>query len=165
MVALVSGCANLLPVPDSCRVLRAGGPGQGARSARRGGAAKLRIGVGCRWGIGGRRVERVGCEAGAGDEAEFGPFAELGVQVAGGDLEAFGEFAAAPVAVGFGGHQGGDALSAGVRAGRPWPAGCAAVAMGPAGLEVEGRGVDGDVDRGDGGGGGGAAVVPVEVAG
>src|SRR5215472_10215558 len=39
MVALVSGCANLLPVPDSCRVLRAGGPGQGARSARRGGAA------------------------------------------------------------------------------------------------------------------------------
>jgi hypothetical protein len=36
MVALVSGCANLLPVPDSCRVLRAGGPGQGARSARRG---------------------------------------------------------------------------------------------------------------------------------
>jgi hypothetical protein len=31
----------------------------------------------------------------------------------GGDLEAFGEFAAAPVTVGVGGHQGGDALPPG----------------------------------------------------
>jgi len=33
MVALSAGWLNLLPVPDSCRVLRAGGAGHGARSA------------------------------------------------------------------------------------------------------------------------------------
>ena len=34
MVTLVWGCLSLLPVPDSCRVLRAGGRVTGARSAR-----------------------------------------------------------------------------------------------------------------------------------
>src|SRR5499433_2741785 len=82
-------------------------------------AAKLGVWRGCRGCIGWRCVERIGGEASAGDEAELGPLAELGVQVAGGDLEAFGEFAAAPVAVGFGGHEGGDALAAGGWAGRP----------------------------------------------
>jgi hypothetical protein len=44
-------------------------------------------------------------------------------------------------------------------------AGCAAVAAGPAGLQVDGRGADGNVDRGDGGGMGWAAVVAVQVLG
>src|SRR5712672_3339948 len=34
MIALVWGWLSLLPVPDSCRVLRAGGRVTGARSAR-----------------------------------------------------------------------------------------------------------------------------------
>lgn len=43
--------------------------------------------------------------------------------------------------------------------------GCAAVAAGLAGLEVDGRGADGDVDRGNAGGMGWAAVVAVQVPG
>jgi hypothetical protein len=42
--------------------------------------------------------------------------------------------------------------------------GCAAVAAGPAGPQVDGRGADADVDRGDGGMGW-AAVVAVQVPG
>ena len=34
MITVVRGCLSLLPVPDSCRVLRAGGRVTGARSAR-----------------------------------------------------------------------------------------------------------------------------------
>ena len=41
-------------------------------------AAKLRVGRVCRWGTGGRRVEFVGTEAGAGEEPQPCPFAELG---------------------------------------------------------------------------------------
>ena len=78
------------------------------------------------------------------------------------DVQENGEFVAAPVAWWLAGDDGGDPLAAG---GRPGPAGCAAVAVDPAGLEVDGRGADGDVDRGDGGGMGRAAVVAVEVPG
>lgn len=39
MVALVWGWLSLVPVPDSCRVLRAGGRVTGARSARAAGVA------------------------------------------------------------------------------------------------------------------------------
>jgi hypothetical protein len=52
------------------------------------------------------------------------------VQVAGCDLEAFGELAAAPVAVGLGGHEGGDALSPGGRLGAG-PGWVLAVGAGP----------------------------------
>ena len=52
------------------------------------------------------------------------------------------------------------------RGGRLRRAGCtAAVAVGPAGHQVDGRGADGDVDGGDGGGMGRAAVVAVQVPG
>ncbi len=70
---------------------------------------------------------------------------------------------AAPLARGLAGDDGGNLLPAGGRPGRARRAGCAAVAVGPAGLEVDGRGADGDVDRGDGGRMGRAAVVPVQV--
>jgi len=122
----------------------------------------------CRGCAGCWRVEGVGGKAGAGDEAELGPFAELGVQVAGGDLEALGEFAAAPVSAGIGGHEGGDALPPGGRLGAG-PGGVLAMGAGagagPAFWRVERRGGEGDADRGDGGSSAGAAVVPAEVAG
>ena len=59
---------------------------------------------------------------------------------------------AAPVGRGLAGDDGGDPLAAGGRPGQPRRAGCAAVAVGPAALEVHGRGADGDVDRGGRGG-------------
>src|SRR6266581_9070146 len=51
------------------------------RAAARLKAAKLRIGRVCRGGIGGRRVEAVGAEAGAGEEPQPCPLAELGEHV------------------------------------------------------------------------------------
>src|ERR1700722_7538079 len=93
---------------------------------------------GCGWGGGG-----VGSGAGPGEVAEAGPFGELGQEVAGLDLELRGEFCAAPGAAGIGAHDRRDAVPAGFQRGR---AGCAPVAPGP---DVDGRGADGDVDRGD----------------
>src|SRR5258705_2558613 len=123
------------------------------------------VGWVCRGGIGGWRVEAVGAEAGAGQEAQACPFAELGEHVAGFDTEEDGELVAAPVAWGVAGDDGGDLLPAGGRAGRTETRRGIPLAAGPAGLEVDGRRADGDVDRGDGGGMGRAAVVAVEVPG
>jgi hypothetical protein len=47
MVTVVWGWLSLLPVPDSCRVLRAGGRGQGARSARVANTASLNLAASC----------------------------------------------------------------------------------------------------------------------
>jgi hypothetical protein len=126
-------------------------------------AAKLRVLRGCRGGALRRHVELVGSGAGAGEEAQASPFAELGEHVPGFDVQQDGEFMAAPVARGLAGDDRGDPFPAG---GRPGQAGWhGPVAAGPAGLKVHGRGADGDVDRGDGGGAGRAAVVAVEVPG
>src|ERR1019366_3862329 len=117
---------------------------------------------GCRGCWAGRRVEPVDAEAGAREEAEQGPFAELGEHAAGFDLQQHGEFVAAPVSGGLAGDDGGDELATGGRLRRPglgW-----GVAAGPAGAQRR-RGADGDVDRGDGGNGAGPAVVTVEVSG
>src|ERR1022692_2505377 len=123
-------------------------------------AAKLRAGGGCRAGWA-RRVECVGAVASAGEEAEFGPFAELGVHVARFDSQELSEFAAAPVSRGLAGDDLGDALPPG------WwlvwarcPGGVAGAAGSSAG---QGRGVHGDVDRGDGGGGGVCRVMSIAV--
>ena len=132
----------------------------GSRS--RSDAAKLRIRRVLWRGYGGLRVEAVGAEAGAGEEVQPCPFAELGEHVPGFDVEQDGQVVATPLARGLAGDDRGDPLPAGRRARRP---GCAAVVVGPAGLEVHRRGADGDVDRGDGGGAGRAAVVAVEVPG
>jgi hypothetical protein len=67
---------------------------------------------------------------------------------------------AVPLARGVASDDRGDPVPAGGLARRP---GRAAVVAGPAGLEVDGRGADGDVDRGDGGGMGRAAVVAVDL--
>ena len=48
-----------------------------------------------------------------GEEAEQGPFAQLGGQVAGVDVEHSGEFSWRPVARGLAGDDGGDPLAAG----------------------------------------------------
>jgi hypothetical protein len=63
---------------------------KGLRVATRPKAAKLRVWRGCQGCIGWRCVEGVSAEAGAGEEAQLGPFAELGEQVAGLDLQAQG---------------------------------------------------------------------------
>ncbi len=52
-------------------------------------------------------------KAGAGEEAEQGPFAELGEHGAGFDVCSSGEFVAAPVAWWLAGDDGGDQLAAG----------------------------------------------------
>src|SRR5450631_558581 len=127
-----------------------------------GNAAKLRAGGGCRAGWA-RRVECVGAVAGAGEEAEFGPFAELGVHVAGLDSQELGEFAAAPISRGLAGDDLGDALPPGWWLVWAWCPGGVAGAAGRA--WCQGRGVEGDVDRGDGGGEPGAGVVVLVVAG
>src|SRR5216117_2498041 len=70
--------------------------------------AKLRIGRVCRGCLGWRRVEFVGAEAGAGEEPQACPFAELGEHVAGFGAQQQGKFAAAPLARGLAGDDGGD---------------------------------------------------------
>src|SRR5215471_4063414 len=129
-------------------------------------AAKLRVGRRCQGWVSWGGVEPVGAEAGAGEEPEPAPFAELGEHVAGLDAEQDGQVVAAPVAGRLAGDDGGGLVAAGgpVRAqeGR-YPA-----AVGPAlagASSVQRRGADGDVDRGDGGREGGAAVVAGVVAG
>src|SRR5262249_37276591 len=52
------------------------------------------------------RVEPVSARAGVGEEAEQGPFAELGGQGAGGDVEQWGETWGRPAARGRGGEGG-----------------------------------------------------------
>jgi hypothetical protein len=121
-------------------------------------ATKLRIGRVCRGGIGGRGVEAVGAEAGAGEESQPCPFAELGEHVAWFDVEKDGQVVTAPVAR-VAGDDGGGPLPAGGRARRT---GRAAVIAGSAGPQIQGRGADGDVDRGDGGGVG-RAVLAVQL--
>ena len=82
--------------------------GGSRRSFLRSKAAKLRVGRVCRACGGWRRVEFVGAGAGAGEEAQARPFAELGEHVPGFDVQQDGEFAAAPVARGLAGDDGGD---------------------------------------------------------
>src|SRR5256885_11392150 len=76
-------------------------------------AAKLRIGRVCRGGIGGRRVEAVGAEAGAGEESQPCPFAELGEHVPWFDVEKDGQVVAVPLARGGAGDDRGDPGPAG----------------------------------------------------
>src|ERR1022692_2821570 len=76
-------------------------------------AAKLRVWRGCRGCRAGRCAECVGAESGAGEEAEAGPFSELGEHVAGLDVELQGEFVAVPWPRGLAGHDGGDELPRG----------------------------------------------------
>jgi len=95
------------------------------------------------------------------------PIRLVGVQVTRGDLEAFGEFPAAPVTVGLSGHQVGDALPPGGRAGAgPGEVLAVRAGPGPASGRVQRRGGDSDGDGGDGGDGGTrASIVAGEVAG
>src|SRR6267142_2811320 len=93
-------------------------------------AAKLRIGRVCQGCLIRWRVEAVGAEAGAGEEPQPCPLAELGEHVPGLDAEEDGQVVAAPVARGLAGDDGGDPLLAG---GRPGRTGDGAVAAGPAG--------------------------------
>src|SRR6266436_3866900 len=62
-------------------------------------AAKLRIGRVCQWCLIRWRVEAVGAEAGAGEEPQPCPLAELGEHVPGLDAEEDGQVVAASVAV------------------------------------------------------------------
>ena len=121
-----------------------------------------RIGCGSRGRRRWRRVEAVGAEAGAGEEADPAPFAELGEHVAGLDLQQHRELVAAPVTRRFAGDDGSDELAPGRWLRRPGLGG--RVAAWPAGAERR-RDAHGDVDGGDGSGGAGPAVVAVEVAG
>src|SRR6266571_5021382 len=118
---------------------------------------------GCRGCAGWQRLEGVGAEAGAVEEAEPGPFAELGEQVAWLDVQEQGEFVAAPVSRWLAGDDGSDQVAA------CWPAGaelgCSAVEAAAAGAGVRWRGAHGDGDGSDGGDGVGSLVAVVEVAG
>src|ERR1022692_4977048 len=122
-----------------------------------GNAAKLRVWRGCRGCRAGRCAECVGAESSAGEEAEAGPFAELGEHVAGLDAELQGKFVAAPWPGGLAVHDGGDELPPGGWLERAGRGGRVAAAPGSAG--AQGRGAHGDADRGNGSGGPGAAVV------
>ena len=90
------------------------------------------------------RVEPVSARAGVGEEAEQGPFAELGGQGAGVDVEHSGEFWRRPVARGVAGDDGGDLLAAGGWPG--WP-GVFGRVVDAAGAWVQRRGDDGDLVR------------------
>src|SRR5262249_59323836 len=87
-----------------------------------------------------RRVEPVGAQAGAGEEAEQGPFAELGGEGAGVDAEHGREFSWRPVARGLAGDDRGDPLAAGGRLRRPGPGGAVAAGAAPAGPRGGGQG-------------------------
>ena len=103
---------------------------------------------------GGWGVEGVGAFAGALDEAQPGPFRELGQQVVLGDLQLLREFEAVPVVSGFAEQDRGDPVAAGHRAWPGWPDQCGRpvperwAAPGQR-RRVERRGAHQDVDRGD----------------
>jgi uncharacterized protein DUF6788 len=61
---------------------------------------------------------------GLGEEAQAGPFGELGEHVAGLDAEHVREVASGPVASGLAGHDVGDLVSSGVGPGLAGPGGC-----------------------------------------
>src|SRR5260370_27721087 len=112
-----SGESILSRPPDRCRFL----PWKirvKVDCPQRSKAAKLRVGRICRGRAFWRRVELVGAEAGAGEEAQACPFAELGEHVAGFDAEEDGEFVAAPVTRGMAGDDRSDPLPASGRHGR-----------------------------------------------
>src|SRR5467141_838917 len=113
-----AGNGNPMPWLPKCP----GGPHSGVKGAcgvaARAKAAKLRIGRVCQGCLIRWRVEAVGAEAGAGEEPQPCPLAELGEHVPGLDAEEDGQVVAAPVAGGLAGDDGSDPLPAGGRPGR-----------------------------------------------
>src|SRR5260370_36725001 len=90
-----SGESILSRPPDRCRFL----PWKirvKVDCPQRSKAAKLRVGRICRGRAFWRRVELVGAEAGAGEEAQAGPFAGAGGSVSGVDGGEGGEVVGAP---------------------------------------------------------------------
>src|SRR5271166_6951971 len=91
LIGQASGYDSILCTHNMRITSRNSGPCQGHdNQERRIRATKLRVWRGCQGCRGGRRVKRVGPGAGAGEEPQPGPFAELGEQVAGLDLEPCG---------------------------------------------------------------------------
>src|SRR6266568_3330712 len=97
----------------------------------------------------GRLGDGIPALPGLGEEAQAGPFGELGEHVAGLDAKQGREVASGPVASGLAGHDAGDLFSSGVGPGRAGAGRLLLAAAGKSGGPVRGRGGDGDLHPGD----------------
>ena len=104
-------------------------------------------------------MEGVPALPGLGEEAQAGPFGELGEHVARLDVEHGREVASCPVASGLAGHDAGDLVPSGVGPGLAGTGRLVPASAGKRGGPVRRRGEDGDQHPGDP-----AAVGPVLVA-